>query len=413
MLRAPSAARPAFLAAALLPTAASAFAQVVPATWNPEPPGGSVVINPFRESGTGSRPPLGEAGRFGLHPPARVRVLRGDGFALAALPAQETSILTAEPGILARLGKRWRADYTATWTRYSNPVFTDTFDSSLVLAGEHNAGLWRLQEQARFESSTTLLIETAAQTRTRRRGGHLAFERDIGRGNLIDATLEHTRTRLTTVGAVSAPLAPLWQESAARARLTRRLAPEFHGSAFVHLGRTDAAQSDSEHLRPGLGLRWRAGERVQLGAEYSREIRRFREEPRRSVHTDVIGVRGEYSPGSATRFAVETGRTVTPSFLPGEVNRQSLVRASLRQRLLGRLHFDATWVRRHQDSLPTVYTTVSARTDRSHTIDLNLSCGILRRLNFSLLHRSTRNTSSFAGYGFRSRQYGAELSARF
>ena len=63
MLRAPSAARPAFLAAALLPTAASAVAQVVPATWNPEPPGGSVVINPFREGGTGSRPPLGEAGQ--------------------------------------------------------------------------------------------------------------------------------------------------------------------------------------------------------------------------------------------------------------------------------------------------------------------------------------------------------------
>ena len=142
-------------------------------------------------------------------------------------------------------------------------------------------------------------------------------------------------------------------------------------------------------------------------------MRRFREEPRRSLHSDVLGARAEYSPGPATRLTLETGRTITPSFLPGEVSRQSLLRASLRQRLLGRLHFDATWIRRHQDSLPAAEATMPARTDRSRTLDLNLTCGILRRLNFSLLHRSTRNNSSLGGFGFRSRQFGAELSARF
>jgi hypothetical protein len=413
MLRPSRGPRPAFTAFVLTLLGAPAGAQITPQLWSPEPPGRSVVISPFREGGSAERSASSEPGRFGLHPHLLVRLLRGDGFALAALPAQETSIFTTEPGILARLGRRWRADYTATWTRYSNQVFTDTFDSSLVLAGEHTVGQWRLQEQARFESATSLLIETAAQTRTRRRGGHASFERDLGHGNVLDAGIEHTRTRIMTVGTVAVPVTPLWTESSARLRLTRRLAPDVNGSAFVNAGRTDATRSDSEHLRPGLGLRWRVGDRVQLGAEFSREARRFRDAPRRSMHTDVVGARAEYSPGASTRFTLESGRSVTPSFLPGEVSRQSLQRASLRQRLLGRVHFDAAYLRRHQDSLSTLDSSAPTRTDRSHTLDLNLSCALFRRLNLSLLHRSVRNVSSLAGLGFRSRQFGAELSVRY
>ncbi len=392
---------------------APAAAQLTPPLLSPESQGRSVAMGPSRDGGAAGRSAAAAPGRFGLHPHVLVRLLRGDGFVLAALPAQETSILTTEPGILARLGRRWRADYTATWTRYSNEAFTDTFDSSLVLAGQHTAGLWRLQEQARFESTTSLLIETAAQTRTRRRGGHASFERDLGRGNVLDAGLESTRTRIMTVGTVAAPVTPLWTESSARLRLTRQLAPAFHGSAFVHAGRTDATQSDSEHLRPGLGLRWRGGDRLQIGAEFSREVRRFRDGPRRSMHTDVVGARAEYSPGTATRLTIETGRSVTPSFLPGEVSRQSQLRTSLRQRLLGRVHFDAAYLRRHQDLLSTLNSSAPSRTDRSHTVDLTLSCALFRRLHLSLLHRSTRNESSQAGLGFRSRQFGAELSARY
>lgn len=413
MLRATRSLRATAVAAALLPAAAPSTAQVMPFTLNPAPAGFSAVLNPFLDRAAGDRPAGAEPGRFGLHPHLMVRLLRGDGFALAALPAQETSILTTEPGLLARLGRHWRADYTATWTRYSNPAFTDTFDSALVLSGEHHAGFWSVREQARFESATSLLIETAAQTRTRRRGAHLSLERDLGRGNQIDATLEHTGTNLTTVGAYAAPVTPRWRESAARARLTRRLAPAWHASAFVHTGRTEAARSDSAHLRPGISLLWRAGDRTQIGAEYSREVRRFREESGRSLHTDVIGLRGELSAGPATRLTAEAGRTVTPSFLPGEVSRQSLQRASVRQRLLGRLHFEAAWMNRHQDSLPATDASAPLRTDRSRTIDLTLACGIFRRLNLSLLHRNTRNSSSLAGHGFRSRQFGAELSARF
>lgn len=406
------AARPAKVAAILLVCAATPHAQISPFA-GPVSTGSSVVITPFREAGIPDRPGGPATGRVHLHPHFLVRVLRGDGFALAALPEQDTTILTTEPGLLARIGRHWRADYTATWNRYSNPAFTDTFDSALVLAGEHEPGLWRLREQARMETSTSLLIETAAQTRTRRRGLNLELERDLGRGNLFDAGLDHTRTRVETVGLSILPVTPRWTETAARLRLTRRLAPDLHGSAFAHAGASAALETDSRQVRPGLGLRWRLGDRLQLGAEYSREWRRFRIEPRVLLQSDVVGARAEYSPWSATRLTLEAGRTLTPSFVAGEVTRQQLLRANLQQRLIGRLQFNAGILQRHQDSLPATGVGHLARTDRSRAIDLSVSCALLRRLNVSLLHRSTRNDSSLPGLAFRSRQFGVETHARF
>lgn len=415
MLAFPAVRPSALLLAAFAALAVVAPAQVTPPLWSGEPSGGAVVLRP-PPAAESTWPRLSSptaAGPVALHPHAVVRLLHGEGFALASLPEQDTSILTAEPGLLARLGRRWRADYTATWIRYSNRAFADTLDSALTLAGEHAAGFWRLQEQARFESSTSLLMETAAQTRTRRRGGNISLERDLGRGRLLETGLEHSRTQATTVGAAEVPIAPSWTETAARARFTRRLTPELHTSALLAAGRTGGAGADSRYVRPGLGMRWQAGERLQLGAEISRETRSFTSSGTRVLHSTVTGLRGEYSPAGATRLTFEAARTLSPSFSAGEINRQSLLRAGLRQRLLGQVHFDAAFLRRHHDYLPVATGVPLARTDRSRTFDFALSSSLLRRISISLLHRSTRNDSSFTGRGFRSRQYGAELNARF
>ena len=111
-----NAARCAKAAAALLLCTASLRAQL-PAFPDPVSPGSGVVITPFREAGSPEWPKVPSAGRVKLHPHILVRALRGEGFALAALPEQDTSILTTEPGVLARIGRHWRADYTATWNR--------------------------------------------------------------------------------------------------------------------------------------------------------------------------------------------------------------------------------------------------------------------------------------------------------
>ena len=131
------------------------------------------------------------------------------------------------------------------------------------------------------------------------------------------------------------------------------------------------------------------------------------------LRTNVAGARGEYAPSASTRVTLEAARTVLPSFLAGEMNRQTLMRAGLGQRIVGRIHLNATLLRRNQDYVPANSAAPVARSDHSRTLDLAVSCGLLRRLNLSLLHRTTRNTSSLAGHAFRSRQFGAELGARF
>ena len=394
---------------------ATGLAQVTPFLRPTEPAGSSVVFRPSADSEAArAKFPLRPgAGPVALHPHAVVRVLRGEGFALGALPEQETSIQTLEPGLLARIGRRWRADATATWTRYSNRAFTDTFDSAFTLSGDHAAGFWRLQEQARFESSTSLLMETAAQTRTRRGGGGLSLERDLGLGRLLEVGLDHARTCVVTVGAVSIPVAPPWDDANARLRFTRQLSNDLKGTLLFSAGQTSSSAADSRQTRPGIGLRWHLAERFQVGAEISRETREFKGSPGRVLRSDLGAVRCEYAPAASTRLTLEAARSVSPSLTAGEVNREGLVRAGLRQRLLSRLQFDSAWVRRHQDYLSTAAAGGLARRDRSRTLDLALSCALLRRLNFTVLHRATRNTSSLAGYGFSSRQYGAELSARF
>lgn len=406
--------RGALLITLLAAPPASGLAQLPPSPWGEVTPGAAVVFSPSPDAGPSlpRLPSAAAAGPVALHPHALFRLLRGEGFVLGSLREQDTSIQTTEPGLLARIGRHWRADCTATWTRYSNPALTDTFDSALTLAGEHAAGFWRLQEQARLDSSTGLLLETAAQTRTRRRGGSLSLERDLGRGRLLEAGLDHSRTRVTDIVETTVPVTPKWTESAARVRYTRRLAPDLHASASFTEGRTGSDGADSRYLRPGVGMRWQAGDRLRVGAEVSRERRAFDSGMGRILRSDVTGLNCEFTPSPAMRVTLEAGRTLTPSFAAGEVLRQGLWRAGLRQRLLGQLQFDANFVRRHQDHVPAVSGAALARTDRSRTLDLTLSCRLLRRLEFSLVHRTTRNISSLGGYGFRSRQYGAELSAR-
>jgi hypothetical protein len=181
------------------------------------------------------------------------------------------------------------------------------------------------------------------------------------------------------------------------------------GAGYLH----ESRGSDSNFTRPEAKLSWQPTEQIDIAANGGLEHRVFLDYPRTSLDTPTYDFSVQYAPVQTTKLLLDFTRQVTPSLFTDESSRISRIDLGLTQRVLGRIYLTGDIGHNNVSYISTGQTSDIARNDAQTTYSLNVSTAFLRRGTISAICYRTRNSSTVAGYGFVTTQFGLQLSYRY
>jgi hypothetical protein len=304
------------------------------------------------------------------------------------------------------IGKRWTADYTPTWTTYTQGAFEDTVEHSLAVAGNAAFTDGTVSFTQTYLLSDSPRIETGVQTKQESSGTSLNVNYGLS-----------SRTRLEF--GVSQYLR--WVESAPNSAdwSTQGLyhymfSERLDAGAGMTVGYTAVDPGvDMSYLRPQLRVGWKPTSKIGLDAHYGLERRKFQAEGYTNLNTPTYGVSAFYMPFEQTMLSLAASRSVGVSLVGDQLNDNELVSLGLNQRFLRRFNFNASVARTYASYIDVGGSLETVRDDILDSYSLRLSTSFLRRGTIGVVYQRTRNDTNVVGYGFTSTEMGLEASYSF
>ncbi len=102
-------------------------------------------------------------GPLAVYPHLLYSATYGNGIEAQPGKNSTTVVNTVAPGLLFRMGSHWTLDYTPSLSFYSNPLFHDTTDQSVLLMGGTTYRDWSLNLSQSYVDTTQPLVETGTQ----------------------------------------------------------------------------------------------------------------------------------------------------------------------------------------------------------------------------------------------------------
>jgi hypothetical protein len=343
---------------------------------------------------------------FTLNPHLYYRFLYEYGVQVRPNHPETTLIDTFAPGITVEIGPQWTIDYTANWDVYSNSAFKNTLGHSVSIVGMSTLDDWTVKLTQGYVYSSEPLVETAVQTTEQDYKTAIDISRELGRQFLTETVLnQDLRYALLFTDSYQ------WSvDEWLHYRFTAQLDAAVGGSAgYVH----ESHGSDSNYTRPETEISWQPTEKIEITANGGLEHRVFLDYPRTSLDTPTYDLSAQYSPFQTTKFILDFVHEVSPSLFANESTRISREDLGLTQRLLGKIFLTGKIGHDVVSYISTGQTNGIARNDAQTTMNLSLSTSFLKRGTVSLVCYRTRNSSTDAGFGFVTTQFGVDLSYRY
>ncbi len=370
----------------------------------PQNPAATNSSAPAPSSPIGSSP--FQWGPVTLSPHFSYRFLYGDGIQAAPGQQSRTTIQAFSPGVLFSLGTHWTLDYTPTQTYYSDPVFKDTLDHTVRLAGATTSEDWIFQFSQDYTSSSSPLIETGQQTREKSFGTALSGSDHFNSLMTLDSTLTQ-QVRLLDIYPDS-------REWSVVERLHYRFSSQLDGALGAGFGYVSvSAGSDMTYIRPEAQISWRATDKLSLELRGGFENRKFRSGGVADLNTPTMNASINYLPFETTTLSVAANRTVAAAYFQNEVTQNTSWNINLRQRLLQHFYLSSSLTQQKTSYLATSSTVAAGRSDRNYSFDVRLSTTFFQRGTIAVLYQNAHNTSNSTGFGFSSSQVGVELGYRY
>jgi hypothetical protein len=342
-------------------------------------------------------------GLIAVRPHAFYRLTRGDGIQPSPGQQTTTTISTISAGLLFEIGKRWTADYTPTWTLYSNPVFSDTLDHLIDVKGHASFTDGTLQFTQRYASTNSPRIETGRQTHEETDDTSVSVNYSLGRKTRLEVILSQN---LRFIEA-----APNSYEWSMQDWFHYQISNRLDGAVGLGLGYVSVEPgTDMDYTRPQVRIGWRPTNKLSFDVHAGAEQRHFRKQGAATLNSPTYGASAYYLPFEFTTLTLAGERAVTASYFAGQVNENTTWSIGLNQRLLQKLNFNATASRANTRYIPSgLSTIITTRDDTSYSYNLRLSTSFLRRGTIGVVYQHTRNSSDAAGFGFSSNQVGLEI----
>lgn len=315
------------------------------------------------------------------------------------------SVLSA--GLLFDIGQRWTADYTPTWTFYSNPLFSDTVDHSVDINGRASFTDGSVRFIQRYASTNSPRIETGRQTHEETSLTSVAVNYSNG-----------SRTRLEMVASQmlryieDAPNSYDWSlQNWYHYQVSNRL----DLAAGVGLGYVAVSPgTDMTYIRPQVRVGWRPTNKLSFDVNGGAEQRRFKKSGTARLNRPTYGAAAYYQPFESTTLSLAGNRAISASYFANQVNDNTSWSIGLNQRLLQRFYLNTSASRTNTRYIPTGNSAiVVTREDTSYSYNVRLSTSFLQRGTIGVFYQRTRNSSDLAVYTFNSDQTGVEIGYRF
>lgn len=312
------------------------------------------------------------------------------------------------------LGSHWTVDYTATWIAYSNPVFKDSLDHSLSLAGGADLGDWLIQGGQTYASSNMPRVETGRQTKQEQARTSLNLQHRFDNHWSIEIGLLQDLQYIRQ--------SPNYFDWSTEEWLTYRVMTRLSFSLGCRFGYTDFDPGAyMTYTQPQFRVQWRITDKLTLSGEVGRDHRKVHEVGFASQDSPSMSTSVQYRPFDYTTFSFSANRAVTPAYFNNSVIEGRGWSGELRQRLLG--HFELTtgyseqkshYVGNHTELIGGVTVVVpDLRDDTTKSFHFSLGTKVINRGMISVFYDRSRNESTLAGFSFTSHQVGCEFNYRF
>jgi len=345
-------------------------------------------------------------GDVGVRPHIFYRLTYGDGVQFRPGLQEKTAIHSISPGLAFDYGSHWTADYTPTWTFYSNNAFQDSVAHNASLNGTAGFTDGRLDFSERYSRSNEPLIETGRQTRQESSLTSLVANYALGTRSRIEASINYDLRYVD--------VSPDSREWSTHEWLHYQFTNRVDGAVGLGLGYAAIDPgADMSYVQELARVGWRPLDKIMIDVHAGREQRKFRKAGTPTLSNPNYGAAVTYQPIETTTLSFSTDRAIGVSYFADQATQRTGWSFSFDQRLLEHFHLSGSTGRSKVDYISAASSLVTSRADRTTTSSLRLSTSFLRRGTIAVVYLHSHNSSSLPGYTFTSDQTGLEVGYRF
>ena len=358
--------------------------------------------------------PLAQWGPAALRPYASYSFQYGNGLLRVPGEPVNSSLQTGTLGLLTELGTTWTLDGAITRSMYSSRLLSDTYDSSVRLAGRWLFDAWRLGTSVAYISNSPIVAETGGQNNERTTATGVDVTYAPGDKASADISANFSRRLANPESRTATWTGSDWTQISVSGWLNYQFTTKFGVSAGNVFGRDDLSQGDDmSYIRPQLRMRWHPTDRISISASWGMERRKVKSAGGVSNDSPVYDASVTYNPTLTTSISLTGTRDVSTSYFNDQTIQGTRFTASIGQRVLQRYFLSLSASRGESEYSATNSFLFTDRSDEYDSYGASLSFAFLRRASASLSYNYNRNASNTSVYRFSSRQVGASVSYRF
>lgn len=359
-------------------------------------------------------------GPVNMYPKLFYGLYHGNGIQIAPGQQVKTASHVISPGIFLSMGDHWTLDYAATKTVYVSERIRDTFDHSVRLSGGTRYENWIFKIEQRYDTSSSPLRETAAQTQRELYSTVLRIYNPFSSVMAWESEV-HQNFQFLEQSATATP-APLTQPLMKNSRewstlnwINYQVWPGANvaiGPGIGHIS-VDPQGPDMTYERLLARMRWKLTDKVYVVLQGGGENWQFADSPVADQLNPTYMAMIQFAPVETTWLGLTYEHVTTPSYFEGLVTETSTARVFLQQRLLqkfraivGAQYGEIEYERSAASGV--------TGTDSFYSIETRLVAPFVGRGTISAMWQFGKNSSTRpGGYGFESSQIGLEVQYQF
>jgi hypothetical protein len=341
-----------------------------------------------------------------LRPHLLYRYLYGDGIQSSPGQQKTTGIHYVSPGLQLELGTHWTFDYTPTWTTYSNPVFKDSFNHALNLAGGTTYEDWILKLNETYSTSSSPLVETGRQTDQKNFTSGLSASYHFGSKMLLDTEVNSS--------ARTSSAFPDSREWTVVERLHYQYAPQLDTALSLDYGYVSmSAGSDMSYLRPQAQITWKPTDKINLVLQGGVEHRDFRGGTAGNLTTPIYSASLNYLPSETTTLSFSGGQNITTSYFANQITERTQGSVNLQQRILKHFMLSVGYSQSQIRYFSTNSSLPAGRRDHGDSLNARFSTTFFQRGTLAVVYTNGHNSTNLAGFNYSTSQTGVEVGYRY
>jgi hypothetical protein len=386
------------------------------------------VFQPAGAAEGNQLPQLFRYGPLQLRPHVSYSMTYGNGIQNAPGEQQKLIIQQLSPGLHVDMGPHWTFDYTPTFEFYSSDKFQDTMNQAFALTGGVGYEAWQFGLSHSTQVTSAPMVQTGEQTDTQTHATTLSATRVFSSSLSADFSLNQNITLVSGFDNSYDWDSMDWINYQFWPRLNVGLGGG-GGYVLVQNNGNGNGQATTNQLSGNLNqtyeqlqgrLNWRATDRISFQVSGGLEDRQFQMAGESDSLVPIFSAAIQYQPFKKTQISVTASQGVTASdfYILAQQVETTTVAVNLSQQLWRQFQLGlglAYSQTAYSESISIDKLTLAAvnRTDDLYTFTAQLSHPFYKRGTWSVFYEYSEDSSSTAGFSYKSSQMGMSLSYAF